>query len=171
MASAAADRLVLYDRGMLWPAAYRPHSPTNTPTNKVCRGDKPPKSAETAHSALVNGSPRTRRTSVRPRPLFPPSPQPAACSGFDADPRLGRGHQSRPRQKRARSDASARSLPHTAQPRTARLRGRQRRRRVRGDNKPNKDGRQGRPSMNKLQFGGTRLVQPYGKGNTAGVVC
>ncbi len=35
-------------------------------------------------------------------------------------------------------------------------------------NLTNKNGRQGRPSMNKLRFGGARLVQPYGKGNTAG---
>ena len=53
------------------PGAKRNLSHTNAPTNKVCRVYNPPISAQLAHSALPNGSPRTRRTSVRPHPFFP----------------------------------------------------------------------------------------------------
>ena len=37
-------------------------------------------------------------------------------------------------------------------------------------NLTNKNGRQRRPSMNKLRFGGAWLVQPCGKGSTAGII-
>src|ERR1043165_8643558 len=65
-----------------------------------------------------------------------------------------------PCQKRARSDVSARSLPHATQLRTAHLRGRQRHWRVRGDNERKQKRPPGAAECEQAQGGGGWLVHP-----------
>lgn len=130
------------------PWSIDPYNPTNAPTNKVCRGRKPPKSAKRRMAPSLNCSrePAGLASDLAPFSLCMSEPadllRAAPLCGSDLRPASGR-----PRPKGARSDAIARSLSQDHSAATARLRGRHRRRRVRGDNWGTKRPPLGRPAF------------------------
>jgi hypothetical protein len=97
--------LLRRDAGRVGYDPRRRMTPTNAPTNKVCRGAGAAQMGGKAHSALRDCSPNDRRASARPRPFHRPQPSgnyPAACCRlrYRSGSRLRRAKRRRPRPER-----------------------------------------------------------------------